>query len=1379
MRFSPCKGNLFRPVLALLALSASVVSIANAEPGKPRKPGFRLFASAERTLSTNRIACHIGSDGQLCASGSSTVGGGIWPKGTSDQYIFATGLQIAGIVDDALPEAQNGFSGDTAGAMFYNTSLGSGNGVEVRPIFSSGNPADAASWPNEARVPCSPVTNVAPLPAPPAICATLGLGGDPTGDLFNPALQGSVTASQGDDWFVYWEGDPSQLSGPRVHPLGILVETRALAWNFPTGNEDILYFMFTFYNVTSSNEAAYANVRESIRPLIAQKGKDFVALNEAKYGITLPDDGYSINDIFVGAVADNDVAQADANFASVNVPFALGYTYAADFRGLTSWSFDPAIFGSAPFFPGAGFIGIKYLLSPINPATGLEVGLTLFSTFSRASGALQDPGDEKQLYRYLSGQLLPSDGACNVANIPVNKMCFVNLGDPQDVRQGQSSGPFNLAPGQSGTIVVAYIHAAPVADGACPGAGCLVVPADGGNAARLTILGDPARMASGVNQIDRITGYLDFNDANGDGSVTQEEFVVQPGSLLGKSLVAQSVFSNNFLLPFSPANPDFFLVPGDNQVSIFWTRSATETTPDPFFAIASQPLNADGTVNPLYDPNFRDTDVEGYRIYRGRVSNPSELLLIAQFDYAPDPFNPTATKGRFKDFRGTVNPTVACAPEIGIRIVGTTPLCPVLFDSVGPGVAYTVADTIDLLGTITQIVPGNRVLLANGQAQVLPGKQDTAFADINQGRIAPGVSTQLTNSGVPFVFTDPGVRNSLRYFYAVTAFDVNSAASGPSSLESARLAKAVTPVRPPANVQRTVASSQHIVGRGVRMDEQIANPPTIDAATGKFSGRFQPSNALTLGFAQLVSQLIGAPGSFSTRLDSIQLGQASGRCCAGGVNAIPHTYFFTGASGSDSVRFSIPIAQGGTSSSAFDEGPAGGSANFTGPTLEAGTVQSFEGGGTVQLQAQATDSLPSHLYTNGWGLGCFVLPQPGFDPGTNCFYNGPRWFDGPSPANNETKNDPNGGNFIHVDAGGALLNTADFNNAGQLTGVTTVNAPLSYIMIDRVWRNMEYVLAGAQRAADINVHWGAGGTVDSVIDVTHNVPVPFSPIAGGTYGFLNTASTGGNEEFDTRPTVLTVTDLSCVEPFKSLTNPQIRFPCDTLGTSPAYLLSASAQLGTIALSAGNPADPANPQGSKNPANVAPGQGFVMYLAGNVFMFQLAALPAAGTVWTMRSYTGVVNGGKGTGGSGDIGPYSFSPALRPFTAVGAEVVFDFAAASTLVSQATNDDLSRVHTVPDPYYVRSKYEVSTDQKVLKFVGLPQDCIVRIYTASGVLVRVLEHHAGIYSSASTTQGSERDWDLKNRNNQVVASGVYFWHVEAGGQRKAGRFTVVNFAQ
>jgi hypothetical protein len=115
----------------------------------------------------------------------------------------------------------------------------------------------------------------------------------------------------------------------------------------------------------------------------------------------------------------------------------------------------------------------------------------------------------------------------------------------------------------------------------------------------------------------------------------------------------------------------------------------------------------------------------------------------------------------------------------------------------------------------------------------------------------------------------------------------------------------------------------------------------------------------------------------------------------------------------------------------------------------------------------------------------------------------------------------------------------------------------------------------------------------------------------------------------------------------------------------------------------------------------------------------------------------------------------------------------------VAAATNADLKNVHTVPDPYYVKSAYESSTDQKVLKFVGLPQDAIIRIYSVSGVLVRMLEHHGGQYSSTSNSQGSEINWDLRNRNNQVVASGVYFYHVEAGDARRVGRFTVVNFAQ
>jgi hypothetical protein len=108
----------------------------------------------------------------------------------------------------------------------------------------------------------------------------------------------------------------------------------------------------------------------------------------------------------------------------------------------------------------------------------------------------------------------------------------------------------------------------------------------------------------------------------------------------------------------------------------------------------------------------------------------------------------------------------------------------------------------------------------------------------------------------------------------------------------------------------------------------------------------------------------------------------------------------------------------------------------------------------------------------------------------------------------------------------------------------------------------------------------------------------------------------------------------------------------------------------------------------------------------------------------------------------------------------------------VVATTSRDLSRVHTVPDPYYVTSAFEQTTDTKIIKFVNLPAKAIVRIYSSSGVLVSLLEHN-------SNTFGGSADWNVRNRNNQVVASGVYFYHVESGDARRVGRFTVVNFAQ
>jgi hypothetical protein len=238
-------------------------------------------------------------------------------------------------------------------------------------------------------------------------------------------------------------------------------------------------------------------------------------------------------------------------------------------------------------------------------------------------------------------------------------------------------------------------------------------------------------------------------------------------------------------------------------------------------------------------------------------------------------------------------------------------------------------------------------------------------------------------------------------------------------------------------------------------------------------------------------------------------------------------------------------------------------------------------------------------------------------------------------------------------------------------------------------------------------------------------------------------------------------DFGCVFPLSDAA----RHPDQVLACpGVTYQLSNTAVPGPIAILGGGPLF-VSPVARPNP-------GFGMYLAGHIFLFELApggALPAAGTVWTMRDYVGVINGGNGA--AGPEGPYSFTPTTRPFSAVGATLRLGFSATNQVLA-ASDSGLRRVHTVPDPYYVTSAFEQTTDTKVIKFVNLPTNAIIRIYSSSGVLVSLLEHN-------STTFGGSADWNVRNRNNQVVASGVYFYHIEAGDARRVGRFTVVNFAQ
>jgi hypothetical protein len=195
----------------------------------------------------------------------------------------------------------------------------------------------------------------------------------------------------------------------------------------------------------------------------------------------------------------------------------------------------------------------------------------------------------------------------------------------------------------------------------------------------------------------------------------------------------------------------------------------------------------------------------------------------------------------------------------------------------------------------------------------------------------------------------------------------------------------------------------------------------------------------------------------------------------------------------------------------------------------------------------------------------------------------------------------------------------------------------------------------------------------------------------------------------------------------------------------------------------------------NGDGVGDASGVALMINGEAYMFEMSAMPAAGTKWQLRAVTGeedaVCTPAFGT--ATDCSGYTFSPrAPRPTRAAGLQYVVAVAQQYAVDSTHTGS-LANVHTVPDPYYVTNSLEQSTNSKKLRFVNLPSRAIVRIYSLSGVLVQMLTVN-------DQTGGGELEWNLRNRNNQFVASGVYFYHVEGpDGKSKTGRFTVVNFAQ
>jgi hypothetical protein len=99
--------------------------------------------------------------------------------------------------------------------------------------------------------------------------------------------------------------------------------------------------------------------------------------------------------------------------------------------------------------------------------------------------------------------------------------------------------------------------------------------------------------------------------------------------------------------------------------------------------------------------------------------------------------------------------------------------------------------------------------------------------------------------------------------------------------------------------------------------------------------------------------------------------------------------------------------------------------------------------------------------------------------------------------------------------------------------------------------------------------------------------------------------------------------------------------------------------------------------------------------------------------------------------------------------------------------------RLYVAPNPLILTSSFGGSTKQGDIKdeigFYGLPQHSTIRIFSYSGQLVGTIEHNSNTYSN---------EWFQISKNNQRIASGVYFYIVEDHdeGTRATGKFVIIH---
>ena len=124
----------------------------------------------------------------------------------------------------------------------------------------------------------------------------------------------------------------------------------------------------------------------------------------------------------------------------------------------------------------------------------------------------------------------------------------------------------------------------------------------------------------------------------------------------------------------------------------------------------------------------------------------------------------------------------------------------------------------------------------------------------------------------------------------------------------------------------------------------------------------------------------------------------------------------------------------------------------------------------------------------------------------------------------------------------------------------------------------------------------------------------------------------------------------------------------------------------------------------------------------------------------------------------------------------EDIYEFTTVSPFINKKlAKDDMQKIKVVPNPYYATTAFEGQNTftsgrgPREIQFRNLPQNCIIRIFTISGELVKTIDH------SSALNYGTGK-WDLLTKDNLTAAYGIYVYHIEAPGVgERIGKMAII----